>query len=195
MEVHPSAINQHMNTCRSKFCRWYLSLVTRKPVFGVFDQVRLKPACSAKETSQSHEIANIETRDIILSRHRTTKVLIRLRGCAGWSAPLLVAYDISRFSHDEAHFILNISAVSCEKRLSASKCSNAHAQPLSKSRDMALCLKLPLVPYIVLRTAKALVRLRQCAGSPEPSLFAYVINTLFSWDGSSKFQTGFQTIT
>ena len=28
----------------------YLSLVTRKPVFGVFDQVRLKPACAAKET-------------------------------------------------------------------------------------------------------------------------------------------------
>ena len=28
-----------------------LSLVTRKPVFGVFNQVKLKPACSAKETS------------------------------------------------------------------------------------------------------------------------------------------------
>ena len=24
---------------------FYLSLVTRKPIFGVFDQVRLKPAC------------------------------------------------------------------------------------------------------------------------------------------------------
>ena len=29
----------------------YLSLVTRKPVFGVCDQVRLKPACSTNETS------------------------------------------------------------------------------------------------------------------------------------------------
>ena len=28
-----------------------LSPVTRKPVFGVFEQVRLKPACSATETS------------------------------------------------------------------------------------------------------------------------------------------------
>ena len=28
----------------------YLSLVTRKPVFGVSDQVRLKPACSASGT-------------------------------------------------------------------------------------------------------------------------------------------------
>ena len=28
-----------------------LSLVTRKPVFGLCDQVRLNPACSATETS------------------------------------------------------------------------------------------------------------------------------------------------
>ena len=45
-----------------------MSLVKRKPVFRVFDQVRLKAACSAKEASQSHEIATIETRDIILFR-------------------------------------------------------------------------------------------------------------------------------
>ena len=30
-------------------------------------------------------------------------MLIRLRGCAGWSAPLLFAYGINRFSHDVAH--------------------------------------------------------------------------------------------
>ena len=71
---------------------WQLSLVTRKPVFGVCDQVRLKPACSVIEASKGHEIANIETRDIILSRQRTTKVLIRLRVCAGLSAALLFAY-------------------------------------------------------------------------------------------------------
>ena len=35
--------------------------------------------------------------DITLSRQRTTKALIRLRGCAGWSAPLLFAYEIRRF--------------------------------------------------------------------------------------------------
>ena len=34
---------------------------------------------------------------------RTTKALIRLRGCAGWSVPLLFAYGINRFSHDVAH--------------------------------------------------------------------------------------------
>ena len=47
---------------------------------GFSDQARHKPACSATEASESHEIANIETIDIILSRQRTTKALIRLRG-------------------------------------------------------------------------------------------------------------------
>ena len=37
-----------------------------------------------------------------------------------------------------------------------------------------------------LRTAKALTRLRGCAGSPEPSLIAYVISTIISWAGSNR---------
>ena len=59
-----------------RFCLllWdYLSLVTRKPVFGVCDQVRLEPACSATETTQRLEISDIEIKDIILSRQRTNK--------------------------------------------------------------------------------------------------------------------------
>ena len=60
-----------------------MSLVTRKPVFGVCDQVRLKPVCSASETSYGLEISAIASRRIILSRQRTTKALIRLRGCTG----------------------------------------------------------------------------------------------------------------
>ena len=42
----------------------------------------------------SLEISAIESRDIILCKQRTTQVLIRLRGCAGCSVPLLFAYDI-----------------------------------------------------------------------------------------------------
>ena len=80
-----------------------MSLVTRKQVFGVFDQVKLKPVCSAKEVSYSYEIVNIETRDIILSRQWTIKALIRLLGSTGWSASLLFAYGINRFSQDVAH--------------------------------------------------------------------------------------------
>ena len=51
---------------------------------------------------------------IILSRQRTTKVLIRLRRCADWSAPLLFSYGISRFSHDRAHY--TTITVSLQKR-------------------------------------------------------------------------------
>ena len=45
------------------------------------------------------------SRGIILSRQQTAKVLIRLRRSAGWSAPLLFAYGINRFSHDMAHIL------------------------------------------------------------------------------------------
>ena len=45
-----------------------MSLVTRKPVFGVSDQVRLKPAYSAAETSQGLGILDIASIDIILSK-------------------------------------------------------------------------------------------------------------------------------
>ena len=45
-----------------------LSLVTRNPVFGVCDQVRLKPTCSTTETSYSFEILAIAIRSMKLSR-------------------------------------------------------------------------------------------------------------------------------
>ena len=56
------------------------------------------------ETTYSFEISTLASRGIILSRHQTTKML-RLRGCAGWSATLLFAYSINRFSHDVAYII------------------------------------------------------------------------------------------
>ena len=44
----------------------------------------------------------------------------------------------------------------------------------------------PIVSFYTscVRIAKALARLRGCAGSPEPSLVAYVISTIISWAGS-----------
>ena len=50
-----------------------MCLVMRKPVRGFCDQVRLKPACSATETSWRLEILDIETRGIILSKQRIRK--------------------------------------------------------------------------------------------------------------------------
>ena len=60
----------------------YMSQVTRKPVFGVCDQGRLKPACATTEARKRLEILDIQTKGIILYRQRTTKVLIRLLICA-----------------------------------------------------------------------------------------------------------------
>ena len=79
---------------------------------GVSDQVRLKLACSATEASKRLEILVTETRDITLSRHRTTKALIRLRGsdCADVQADLRLCCSHmtqDTFSHGPAQFILN----------------------------------------------------------------------------------------
>ena len=86
----------------------YMNHGMRKPVFGVCDQVRLKPACSATETSKRLEILHIETTDIIPSCQQTTKAVIRMRECVGWSAPLLFAYGKNRFSHDVAHMEMSL---------------------------------------------------------------------------------------
>ena len=60
-------------------------------LFGASDQVTQKPA------RLSLEISDLDSIAIILSRQRrTTKALIRLRGCAGWSASLLFAYGIKQ---------------------------------------------------------------------------------------------------
>ena len=51
------------------------------------------------------------------------------------------------------------------------------------------CLVGPFVYFHTscVRTAKALTRLRGCAGSSEPSLVHYVISTIISWAGSFVF--------
>ena len=71
--------------------------------FEVSLQDMLKPTCSALETSYNIEIFYKASLDIILCRERITKVLIRLRRCTGWSAPMLFLYDNIRFSPIESH--------------------------------------------------------------------------------------------
>ena len=90
-------------------CCFKMSHILRNPVFWVSNHVRLKPAYSAAETSQSPEILHLASIGIILSKQQTTKALIRQRGCAGWSAPLLFAYGKSRFSHDVAEMVVRSS--------------------------------------------------------------------------------------
>ena len=81
----------------------HLSLVMRKPVFVISNQVRFKLACSATEASQRLEILYTETRGLILYGQQIKKVLISLRGCPSWSVSLLFKYAKSRFWLGEAH--------------------------------------------------------------------------------------------
>ena len=57
-----------LNKCLTLLTTFNMSLVTRKPVFGVSDQVRLKAACSATENSYSLEILDLASIGIILSK-------------------------------------------------------------------------------------------------------------------------------
>ena len=68
-----------------------MGLIAPKPVFRVSNKTRLKPVSSATETSWKIEILLIASIDMIMSNEQITKVLIRLCGCTGWSAPLLFA--------------------------------------------------------------------------------------------------------
>ena len=73
-------------------------------MFGVSHEV-IKPACLATETSWKIAISLMSSLDMILSNTHITKALIRLRGCTGWSAPLLFANMEDRFSRVEAHLL------------------------------------------------------------------------------------------
>ena len=44
-----------------------LRLVVRKPVFGVSDQIRHKPGCTATEDGSKPEISHLESRGIVVS--------------------------------------------------------------------------------------------------------------------------------
>ena len=55
---------------RDRFSRdeTQMSLVVRKQVFGVSDQVRHKPGCTATKDGWGHEISDLESRGIVVLR-------------------------------------------------------------------------------------------------------------------------------
>ena len=96
----------------------------RKPVFGVSNKVRLKPVCSATETCLKNEISLVASLAMILSNKRITKSLIRLRGCAGWTAPLLFENHRRQFfsRRDPFYFLTLILLFLSSKSLSPCYC-------------------------------------------------------------------------
>ena len=60
-----------------------MSLVVRKPVFGVSDQVRHKPGSTATEAGERLEISDLGSRGIVLSVYSENKGADQLRSyCA-----------------------------------------------------------------------------------------------------------------
>ena len=112
-----------------------LSSVQEKPFFSVSDEVRFKSACSATETSLKIEILLVASVDMILSNKQNTKVLIRLCGCTGWSAPLLFQ-RFSYLSEVGARGLLNLG----KRRLSHKNWEN-FMQPKRTRRHFELIKK------------------------------------------------------
>ena len=93
----------------------YISLVARKPVFGVFKQVSLNPVCSAAGTSYSIEILRVANLDIILSRKGITKTRIRLCGCTGrLICACVVRMQQSRVFSCQCSYVVDVSQNQCD---------------------------------------------------------------------------------
>ena len=74
-----------------------------KHVFGFPDKARLKTIPQLQRLAKKIENSLVAGLDMLLSNTRMTKALIRLRGCAGWSVPLLFTISTAdRFSRVEA---------------------------------------------------------------------------------------------
>ena len=115
---------------------------------------------------------------------RTVKTLIRLGWCRGaqpfyWFchvvAQILIwqTYSVSSTLNEPAHEIMALSFLH-KFILQTRMCSHPGARCLIFGRAFIY------FHTSCVLTAKALARLRGCAGSPEPSLVAYVISTILS---------------
>ena len=84
-----------------------MSLVVRKPVFGVSDQVQHKPGCPAIEDDYRLEISDLGSRGIFTIRAAKTNALISFAVIAKLICAFVFAYAKSRFSHNEAKISWN----------------------------------------------------------------------------------------
>ena len=67
-----------------------MGLPTTKPVFGVSKKRVSNRSSELQRLARILKFAQASL-NMLLSNKRLTKALIRLRGCAGWSAPVLFA--------------------------------------------------------------------------------------------------------
>ena len=78
----------------------------RKQVFGVSNQFRHKPGCTATEDGLRLEISDLGSRGIVLTTPvAKTKTLISFAVNAKLICVFVFAYAKSRFPHDTAHML------------------------------------------------------------------------------------------
>ena len=84
---------------------YYFSRVARKSAFGVSDQVRHKPGCTATEDDQRLEIPDLGSRGVVhvLSIKQKQRRLSAVQLLRSGSASLF-SHMQKRFSHDTAQF-------------------------------------------------------------------------------------------
>ena len=94
---------------------YHTVFVARKHVFGFCHQVNFIPAGTATEMRHTIEILHLGSLDVLLSRKRLAKALLRLHGCAGWSAASFYACNKVWFSGVEAHMtdVVIIQWITC----------------------------------------------------------------------------------
>ena len=69
----------------------YLGLNGKKPIFGFPTKLDSNQSAPLQREAGKLKFHLVAILDMILSKKRITEALIRLRRCAGWSAPLLFA--------------------------------------------------------------------------------------------------------
>ena len=70
-----------------------LGLVVRKRVFGFPTRSCSNMPAQIQRLAKKMNFSLVASLDMILAKKGITKALIRLCGCAGWSAPLLFAHN------------------------------------------------------------------------------------------------------
>ena len=81
---------------------YHLGSVLRKHVYKICDHVWLYTACSATEVGYNIKIYH-KTNLVVLASGRISKALIRLQGCAGWSAPTCCSHATMLSYHGQSH--------------------------------------------------------------------------------------------
>ena len=141
----------------------------------------------------------------VLCHMRTTKAQISLRIRNGFSSvnkiPSLMLASVAEqaslsltwsetpentFSHDKAQTYFRPEDHTDCAGAPASYDLQSWGRTFEPSHEIMALFIGPLVycHTLSVRTATTLARLRECAGSPEPSLVAYLISSIISWAGS-----------